>query len=104
MHDYLAITENILNITRSMLELAQASEWEKVQTQQKERHLLLKGLDLRKGLAGQYGENAAANLKETLKLNEQLVDLSVNAKTDIGRMIGSIQRGRKAHLAYSKVG
>jgi hypothetical protein len=64
----------------------------------------LKGLDLSKGLAGQYGKDAAANLKEIIKLNEQLVDLSVNAKTDLGRMIGSIQRGRKAHLAYSKVG
>jgi len=104
MHDYLAITDKILNMTRSMLEAVQASEWEKVQSQQQERQLLLKDLDLSRGLAGQYGNDVAANLKETLNLNERLVDLSVNAKADLGKKIGSVQRGRKANIAYCDLG
>ena len=104
MHDYLAITDKILNMTRLMLESAQISEWEKVQSQQQERQLLLNELNLSRGLAGQYGEAAATNLKETLNLNEQLVDLSVNAKASLGKMIGSVRLGRKANLAYSELG
>jgi hypothetical protein len=104
MCEYLSITEKILTMTRSMLESARTSEWEKVYSQQQQRQLLLKGLDLSKGLEGQYGNDIASNLKETLKLNEVLVDLSVLAKADLEKSIGSVQRGRKANFAYRVLG
>ena len=104
MHDYLAIAEKILSMTRSMLESAQALEWDKVQSQQQQRQLLFKGLDLSRGLTGQYGQDVADNLKVTLDLNEKLIDLSVHAKANIEKTIGSVQRGRKANLAYRVLG
>jgi hypothetical protein len=104
MYDYRSITEKILTMTRSMLESARTSEWEKVQSQQQKRQLLLKELDLSKGLEGQYGKDVAFNLKETLKLNGDIVDMSVHAKADLEKSIGSVQRGRKANLAYRVLG
>jgi hypothetical protein len=104
MREYRSITEKILTMTRSMLESARTSEWEKVYSQQQQRQLLLKELDLSKGFEGQYEKDAASNLKETLKLNEELVDLSVHIKADLEKSIGSVQRGRKANLAYRVLG
>jgi len=104
VHNYPVISEKILDVTRAMLKSAQASEWKMVQYHQQSRQLLLKDLDLSRGLAGQYGKSAAANLREILSLNEILVELSVHAKADLEKVLGSIQRGRKASLAYGELG
>jgi Flagellar protein FliT len=104
MHDYPVISEKILDVTRTMLESARASEWGKVQYHQRSRQLLLKDLDLSRGLSGHYGNSVAADIQEILSLNVILVELSVHAKTVLEKTIGSIQRGRKASLAYGKLG
>ena len=104
MSDYLTITEKLLKTTRAMLASAQAAEWAKVLTLQQERQMLMRDLDLSKGVAGEYGKNVAANLQETLQINEQLIEMSVHAKGDLEKSIGSVQRGRKANLAYRVLG
>lgn len=103
MRDYLMIMEKVLDLTRAMLENARASEWEKVQYHQQSRQLLLKDLDLSKDPVGHYGMSAATNLQEILNLNVIVVELSVHAKKNLEKAIGSLQRGRKASLAYSEL-
>lgn len=104
MHDYLAITEKILNMTRSMLESSRALEWEKLQLQQQQRQIMLKQLNVGRELPGDNKLEIAANLKEAAMLNERIVDLGMNAKTELAKMIGELQRGRKASRAYDSVG
>ena len=104
MREYFKVADKILKMTCSMLVSAEASEWESVKSQQHERQLLLKSLDLSNGLEGQYGRDVAKILKEIIRLNAKLIALSEQAKADLEKTIGSVQRGRKANLAYRVLG
>ena len=98
--DYLSVTAEILNLTRSMLKAAQAAEWEKVQKQEKRRQVLLKQLPSSNDLATVLGRDAVVNLEVTVQLNARLIELGDQVKDDLRKEINLLQRGRKANLAY----
>jgi len=101
MTDILALTEEILKLTRSMLEAAQKSQWDKVQVHEQRRQALMRGLNLNDEPAGHGSQAIAANLQETVVINNKLIDLGVHARVELGESMGSLQRGRKANLAYN---
>lgn len=103
MADYLSITEEILQLTRSMVEAAQASDWGKVQAQEELRQTMITKLGT--GFRGVTAENKgeiAAKLEETAALNMRLVALGRKAQDELAKGIGELQRGRKANRAYNE--
>lgn len=103
MADYLAITEELLSLTRSMLEGAQAADWKKVQVQESYRQTLLRRLSSSDGPEDGVRKRASANLEETAALNRRLVELGAKNRGDLESLTGQMQRGRKASLAYGRV-
>jgi len=103
MADNLALTEEILKLTQSMLEAAQKSQWNEVQVQERRRQVLLHDLHLNEVSEGNGGQAIAANLEHTMDLNDQLVDLGVQARSELEENMGTLRRGRKANLAYTGV-
>lgn len=103
MSDYLSITEMILDMTRSMLAAAKASEWGKVREHEARREILLKNLNLNGDIFGEDAKNIAANLEETIRINSLIIDLGLHEKNEAAKTISALQRGRKANRAYNGV-
>ena len=117
MDDYLAMTETLLDLSRSMVEAAQAEAWDQVREQELRRQDLLRRLHAsgaaRGGDAGEIldearcrimemsaRKKAAANLTEIAALNARLVTLGVRATAELNKSISLLQRGRTANRAY----
>ena len=104
MSDYLSLSEKILDLTRAMAAAAEAEQWDKVRMQEEQRQRMLKDMYIGGGAAGNDNGRIAANLEETVKLNARLIDLGAQATGDLAKVIGDLQRGRKARRAYNDAG
>jgi len=87
-----------------MVAAAEAAEWDKVRTQEEQRQRMLKDLPIGNGAVGNVSRQIAANLEQAVKLNARLIDLGAQASGELAKVIGDLQRGRKARRAYNDAG
>ena len=100
MSDVLEQSREILNLSRSMLNAAEATEWNIVEAKEKQRQSILSVLNIREGMANELSGEAALNLQEAGELNQRIINLGLNQKAELAKMIGIVHRGRKATQAY----
>ncbi len=103
MASNLSISERILILTRAMLRAAEAAQWDQVRMQESQRQLLLKEFHTGAGLTGESSASIAANLEETARINGRLVDMGVQARAELAKVMEEVQRGSKANRAYNGV-
>ena len=98
----LSKSKEILNLSRLMLQAAEASEWDIVQAHEKQRQTILDNIDESGKFAGEAAGNMARDLEEAAELNKRIVDLGLNVRADLAKVRGTLQRGRKAAQAYTR--
>jgi len=92
-------TDELLELSRCMLQAAAEQEWEQVQEFERAREQLLADYDAAADLAlGR--ERLEASLQEILEINRRIVEFSIEARDDIRENLETLQRGIKAGHAY----
>lgn len=92
-------TDELLELSRRMLQAAAIQEWEQVQEFESARAQLLAGYDAGADLAlGR--ERLEASLQEILDINRQILEFSVQARDETRANLDTLQRGIKAGHAY----
>jgi hypothetical protein len=102
MSDILSKTKEILNLSRLMLQAAEASEWNSVHAYEKQLQIILNDLNLCEKLDVEISGDIAEDLEKSAELNQRIVDLGLNVKTELAKIRNTVQRGRKAALAYTR--
>lgn len=92
-------TDELLNLSRLMLQAAGNQDWDQVQEFETAREKLLAGYDAAAELA--LGRTyVEASLKEMLDINQRLLECSSQARDDVQGNLETLQRGIKAGNAY----
>lgn len=95
----MSVTEELLALSRSMLASASAQEWDQVRDIETRRSQLLAGYRAADELhlGREYVE---ASLKEMLAINQSVLALAVETRTEIADSLGALTRGVRANHAY----
>ena len=89
----------ILQMSQTMLALAEQDEWEQVEVLQRDRQQLMEqALPLDPALTNP--DSAAAQIKEILGLDQQITELARSQQKEIGQVLGKLNQGRAATRAY----
>ena len=92
-------TDELLGLSRQMLEAAGSEEWEKVHEIETRRSELLAGYaastEARKGRA-----HVEASLQEILAISDYVLKLSLKMREELQGSLSTVQRGIKAGHAY----
>ena len=91
--------EQILQMSQTMLTLAEQDEWEQVTGLQMERQQMMEqALPLDPALTN--SDSAAAQIKKILGLDQQITELARAQQKEIGQVLGKLNQGRAATRAY----
>lgn len=92
--------ERATQLSRTMLEAAEAGDWQRVQALAAERKPLVQ--DAFAGDLSEAARNALeAPLRRLAHLNDQLIELTAAARDDRGEQLGQVRAGQKAAGAYA---
>jgi hypothetical protein len=95
--------EKALELTRSMLEAAQKSEWERLVAVERERATLieqLRNLDREPGRDTRERERKRALLREIMQLDEQIEILTRDWMRELREVLGSINAEQRLSRTY----
>ena len=88
-----------MRITRRMLELAESEAWEQVEElEQMRRHLLVN--EIQPGWPITEIQEMQSYLNRIIELDSQVLLLARTRQAELGKLLGRLSHGRKAHRAY----
>jgi len=93
----------ILDLTRTMHDLASAGEWDRVQELVKERQDLIQACFPLDNSVRDV-DLAAGQIREVIGWNKEVSQLATVAKRKTGLSIGTVKQGRAAARAYQQAG
>ncbi|TCK18851.1 protein FliT [Thiogranum longum] len=91
--------DEIVRLSREMLELAEELEWEKIAVLEVQRKQIVLEC-FQKPAKQQDAAEVAVVIREILSLNQQVTTLGKQCQTQLGTEIHSHNRGRAATSAY----
>lgn len=91
--------QQVVALSRQMLDQAKAMEWARVAELECERKRLVQEI-FRRPVDGQEAPGVAAAIREILRLNEQVTRLGQECRDRLGGELHSHKRGRTASAAY----
>lgn len=91
--------DQILEVSRNMLALAEQGEWEQVDILQQERQIIVEQTFPLEDDAAR-NPNVATVLKQILMLDGQIQGLAEKRHREIGQELGRINQGRAVTKAY----
>ncbi len=97
---FTAAIDRVLELTRDMTARAAADEWQAAAGIQQRRDALLQRLFARPRSPEEMAQ-AAARLREVLRMDRELIRLGEEARERLAGELGKITRGRRAVHAYT---
>lgn len=94
-------TDEVLELSRRMLAAADRQDWESVHELEAQRTRLFEQYDARE--QARSGKQAIESaLREMLDINQRILELSLNARDELQKHFGTLNRGIKAEEAYRR--
>ena len=95
-------SKELLNLTQTMLSVAEAGNWDEVAKLETQRQAVLRGLEITINATGigTSMDSITDDLREVISINKRMLGLGEQAKTELAETMSGLRQGRNAVNAY----